>query len=367
MSGAAHATPLATRHNNFDAVRLFAALLVLWGHQFALMGKRVPLILDNEPGALGVVMFFTLSGYLVTLSWMSDPHMGRFSLRRVLRIWPGLLVAVLFCAAVVGPLFTTLPLREYARSYGTWQYFANLWLDTRYALPGVFQNLPYPQTVNGTLWTIRLEVGCYVALALCGVFGLLRRRLAAPLALAVLIALAAALQWRYAERPGIPSPPWSAGLQYGLMFTLGVVLASLNNAMLRRRTAAMAMLLAATSALYWLGPQPLYGQAWLLALGGSAVILGSSATPGLASAGRWGDFSYGLYIYGFPVQQAVMALGGAAWGFLPAFVLSVAVTLALAALSWHVVERPALLLKPRARRALSSSAAQPRAARADAS
>ncbi len=355
MSFAAHATPLASRHNNFDAVRLFAAFLVLWGHQFALMGKRVPLILGNEPGALGVVMFFTLSGYLVTLSWMSDPHVGRFALRRALRIWPGLLAAVLFCAAVIGPLFTTLSLSEYAKSYGTWQYFANLWLDTRYWLPGVFQTLPYPLTVNGTLWTIRLEIGCYVALGLCGVFGLLRWRVAAPLALVV---LATALQWRYAERPGITLPAWSAGLQYGLMFALGVALASVNTLLLSRRTAAMAVLLAATTALYWLGPKPLYGQASLLALGGSAVILGSCTTSGLAKAGRFGDFSYGLYIYGFPVQQAVVALGGAEWGFLPAFLLSVTATLVLAVLSWHIIEKPALTLKPRARSAVPAMAAE---------
>ncbi len=348
MSGAPHVTPLATRHNNFDAVRLFAAFLVLWGHQFALMGKRVPLILGNEPGALGVVMFFTLSGYLVTLSWMADPHAGRFTLRRALRIWPGLMAAVVFCTAVVGPLFTTLSLQEYALSYGTWQYFTNLWLDTRYWLPGVFQSHPYPLTVNGTLWTIRLEVGCYVALGLAGVLGLLRWRVTGLLALVV---LATALQWRYAERAGIRLPPWSAGLQYGLMFGLGVALASMNNLMLRRRTAAMALLLTATTALYWLGPSPLYGQASLLALGGSAVILGSCATTGLVNAGRYGDFSYGLYIYGFPVQQAVVALGGTEWGFLPALLLGLVITLVLAALSWHVIEKPALSLKPSARRA----------------
>ena len=361
MPGAPHATPLATRHNNFDAVRLSAAFLVLWGHQFALMGKRVPLILGNEPGALGVVIFFTLSGYLVTLSWMSDPHAGRFVLRRVLRIWPGLLVAVVFCAALIGPMFTTLSLREYARSYSTWQYFTNLWLDTRYWLPGVFSQHPYPLTVNGTLWTIRLEVGCYMALTLAGVFGLLGRRVAAPLLLLALLVLASALQWRYAERAGIVLPPWSAGLQYGLMFALGAVLASMNHVMLRRRTAAMAVLLVATTALYWLGPKPLYGQASLLALGGSAVILGSCATAGLSGAGRWGDFSYGLYIYGFPVQQAVVAMGGAEWGFLPAFLLSLTITLVLAVLSWHIVERPALSLKPSARRAAPFPAHHPTA------
>lgn len=358
MSEVVQATALAPRHNNFDAVRLLAAFLVIWGHQFALLGMPVPLILSNEPGALGVVMFFTLSGYLVTLSWLADPHPLRFVARRALRIWPGLLVAVIFCALLVGPVFTRLSLREYLHSDGTWQYFANLWLDTRYWLPGVFEKNPFPLTVNGTLWTIALEVGCYAVLCVGGVLGLLRWRAATALAL---LALAVALQWRYTSRSGMVLPPWSAGLQYGLMFALGATLASFNSAMLRHRSMALALVLVATSALYWLAPAPLYGQAQLLALGGAGVILGSCSTRGIAGIGRYGDFSYGLYIYGFAVQQSVVTLGGGAWGFLPALIASLVVTLLLAALSWHFIERPALTLKPRARRpvALTNSAASP--------
>ncbi|MFT8095014.1 acyltransferase family protein, partial [Salmonella enterica] len=75
----AHGVGTAARSNNFDALRLLAALLVIWSHQFAVMGLPGPQLLHNEPGALGVVIFFAISGYLVTLSWLADPHLGRFA------------------------------------------------------------------------------------------------------------------------------------------------------------------------------------------------------------------------------------------------------------------------------------------------
>ncbi|WP_245960612.1 acyltransferase family protein [Simplicispira hankyongi] len=341
MSAAPHALH-APRLNNFDAVRLMAALLVIWGHQFALMGMPVPLILGNEPGALGVIIFFALSGYLVSISWEADAHAGRFALRRVLRIWPGLLAVVLLSVLVLGPLFTTLPLRDYLRTGGTWDYLSNLWLDTRYPLPGVFEHNPLPASVNGPLWTIQLEVGCYIALALAGSLGLLRWRFSAPLAL---LALAAALQWRYGS--GRPVSTWSFGLQYGMMFAVGASLASFRSAMLRWHGRSMALVLLAALALHAWGPQPVAGQAPLLALAAGAVILGSAATPGLTGAARHGDFSYGLYIYGFPMQQTVIALGGGALGFPVALALSLMLAFAWAVFSWRLVERPALSFKPR--------------------
>ena len=178
------------RANNFDALRLFAALLVIWGHQFAIMGRPVPLILGgNEPGAVGVVMFFAISGYLVTLSWLADPHLLRFAARRALRIWPALCVVVLLCIVVLGPLVTTLPQAAYWKSAGTWDYLSNIWLKTRYALPGVFDGNPVASSVNGPLWTIPLEVTCYAILAALGVCGITRTRWSGPAIFLILLIL----------------------------------------------------------------------------------------------------------------------------------------------------------------------------------
>lgn len=343
MRGAAHAAD-AARRNNFDALRLLAALLVIWGHQFPMLGLPTPLIAHNEPGALGVVMFFAVSGYLVTQSWRADPHLGRFAQRRALRIWPGLTVAVLLCVLVLGPLVTTLPLRDYFSSAGTRLYLSNLWLNTRFALPGVFEGHPIAGSVNGPLWTIPLEVGCYAVLALAGVLGAVRTRWAAPL---VLLALMAVLQWRYSPPPGAPMPAWSFGLQYGMVFALGSTLAVWADAWRARILPATVAWVGLCVALHAWGPQPLAGQAVILGLGGLAVLLGQASWPVVRRAGRWGDVSYGLYIYAFPVQQLLVAWGAQQWGLGPALAATLVGSFALAALSWHWVEQPALAFKPR--------------------
>lgn len=330
----------AHRANNFDALRLLAALMVIWSHQFALMGLPTPLVFHNEPGALGVVLFFAISGYLVTHSWVADPHLGRFWLRRFLRIWPGLTVLVLLSVFVLGPWLTELPLAQYFRHPATREHLYNLVLNTRISLPGIFASSPHPGSLNGPLWTIPLEVGCYVALALMGCIGLMHWRWFPWL---VFAALAATLQWRYSSSP---SPEWSFALQYGMIFALGSVMARCDFWWRPRPWVTAAGLLAVCALLYFYGPAPLNGQSPLFALAGLAIVWGTCRTPGVARAGHFGDFSYGLYIYGFPVQQIII------WGFsnqlsFPvAMALSVLGALLCAVFSWHLVEKPALRWKP---------------------
>lgn len=336
------ALPHKTHHraNNFDALRMMAALLVIWSHQFALMGLTTPLFFGNEPGAAGVVMFFAISGYLVSQSWKSDPNVLRFALRRILRIWPGLTVVVLFAVLVLGTLLTELPLAAYFNHPETRQHLGNLLLNTHISLPGVFTGNPHPGSVNGPLWTIPLEVGCYAGLAFLGTLGVLRWRWAP---LGVFLLLIIWLQWRYR---GPQFPEWSFALQYAIIFSLGAALARWEHVWRPRPwITALVVLVACGMLLRW-GPSILAGQAPLWALGALAVVWGSCNTPGFASAGRFGDFSYGLYIYGFPVQQLVIWCFTNQLSFPIAFALSVMGALALAIASWHWVEKPALRWKP---------------------
>ena len=329
------------RANNFDALRLMAALLVIWSHQFALMGRPVPLIFGNEPGALGVVLFFAISGYLVTQSWSADPHVGRFALRRFLRIWPALTVLVLLSVFVLGPWLTQLPLEHYFRHPATREHLYNLVLHTHVSLPGIFASSPHPGSLNGPLWTIPLEVGCYVAVGLMGGVGLMRWRW---YPLGVLVALACILQWRYSASPSLP---WSFALQYAMVFALGSAMARWDSVWRPRPWAAAILVLAACSLLYQYGPSPLNTQSPLLALAGLGILWGTCRTPGVARAGNFGDFSYGLYIYGFPVQQIIIWYFANQLPFSVALVMSVAGALFFAVLSWHFVEKPALRWKPR--------------------
>lgn len=170
------ATP-AHPANNFDFVRIVAATLVLYSHQYALSGQMEPSFFGlHSFGGFAVLIFFAISGYLVTQSWYSDPNILRFALRRLLRIWPALAVVVTLTALVLGPVVSSLPAADYYAHGGTWQYFLNLRFIAVYILPGVFEKNPYPLGVNGSIWTIPIEVLCYLVLAVCGLAGLLKKK-----------------------------------------------------------------------------------------------------------------------------------------------------------------------------------------------
>ena len=332
----------ANRRNNFDAIRLAAALAVLWDHQHALMGLPGPKALHNSYGGLAVAVFFAISGYLVAKSWLNDPHLLRFAWRRALRIWPGLVVAVLLCVFVLGPIATQLPVADYLRHPQTWAYLKTLYLDVQFTLPGVFaSNLSH--SVNGSLWTIPIEVKCYIALAALGVLGIWKYPAASAICLAALLAY---LAHRY-NFSANPAPEWSYSLQYAVVFVIGMVFASFERFWRHRPWRAVLVLVPLLIALSWMFPV-WRGQAPVWALGCAAIIVGASSWPVLRDVGRFGDCSYGAYIYAFPVQQCVLWLLGPGFSnFWLATGLSLVLTLLLAWASWHLIEQPALRLKPR--------------------
>jgi peptidoglycan/LPS O-acetylase OafA/YrhL len=334
--------PAAHDRNNFDFLRVAAAFAVLLSHQYALSGRPEPLVqfLGSSWGGLGVLVFFAISGYLVAGSWQNDPHLGRFAARRLLRIWPGLAVACLLVALVLGPMVSELGARDYYRSpllreylelLGLWQFKAQL--------PGVFAHNPIAGSANGSLWTIPIEVGCYLALAGVGALGVLRRT---GLALAVFAGFC--IWFFFFFRVGYDQPIRMT-LQMGIVFFAGACCWLLRPWWQSRRVAvgsAAALLVLAAWHGGWAEP------AFTLGLPLAVVAVGTASTPVLRSFGRYGDVSYGLYIFAYPVQQSVIAVTGNQGSVAAGAALATAITLLLAFLSWHLVEKRALAFKPRA-------------------
>lgn len=170
--------------NNFAVLRIIAAMLVLISHSWPLTGHLVdPLmaVTNNHltGGTLGVMMFFAMSGFLVTESYLRRDSIASFFEARALRLFPALAVA-LAVAIFIGASVTTLSAADYFSQPQTSQYFAkNLLLDTRYELPGVFANTPYPRVVNGSLWTLPTEWFMYCIVGLLGALAILRSQAAA--------------------------------------------------------------------------------------------------------------------------------------------------------------------------------------------
>lgn len=327
------------RENNFDFLRMVAASMVLYSHHFVLSGRMyAPDFFGlHSYGTVGVWMFFAMSGYLVTQSWYSDPHVIRFALRRFLRIWPAFTVVVCVAALILGPLVSGWSARDYFMDPGWRVYLKNLWMDSQFMLPGVFGTNPFqPPSVNGSIWTIPIEVACYIIFAFLGFVGLWKRR-----SMLVLMAFGCLVLYFYRYDPAFHG---ESRYEFVLYFFLGASLFVLRDFWLARPLLWGFGVLAAGALAFGLG-KPYLGLALMLPY--AVIRFGVSSTPIVRAVGRYGDLSYGTYLFAFPVQQTVIQYLHPQYGLATTMALSFAVTLLLAFFSWHWVEKPALRMKPR--------------------
>lgn len=338
------ADELAREHNGFTPVRLALALAVVVSHAFSVTTGAVA----DEPlhrltgytlGEHAVNGFFAVSGFLVTMSYARRGPRD-YLLARALRVAPGLVAATLLVALVLGGAMTTLPLAQYLASPGLWRFVTGTLttFKSSAALPGVFDQNAF-QFPMGTVWTLKYEVVCYAGVLLAGLLGLLRRQ---AVVLALVVALAVALTVLHGMRPEPPKGIETA-LRLPLIFAAGAGLY-----VWRKRVRlsigflALASIVAAASL-----ATPAYAPALFLAEAYAVVWLALAPSLSRPELDWKTDLSYGTYLYGWPVQQALHA---AYPGLSPLALLglSIALTLAIAALSWFAVERPALRLKARA-------------------
>lgn len=335
---------LGGRDNNLNLIRIVAASAVLVSHAFALTTgdeMREPFRASTglSLGQFAVAIFFGLSGLLIARSFDRRQTIAHFVSARVLRLWPALAVVLVLTAFALGPVISSLPLGQYLTSGQTLAYVPrNLSLAFRYDfLPGVFTSNPDGTSTNGSLWSLFYEVACYGGVVAAGYLGALRSNWRFTLFLALVIA---GHIWSVAAAP-------AGGLLYrldvmgfvGFPFALGMA-----TYVWRER---LVIGLAGIAAV-WLLVAGLWGTAWLA----SAIMLALIYTclwlafvpKGAALAyNRIGDFSYGVYIFAFPVQQTLIAI----WpghGAFTNIAVSGAITLLLAFASWHLVEKRAIAL-----------------------
>lgn len=341
-----------SRGNNFDLIRLVAALMVVVGHAYPLTGFSSPGLFGNSLQALGVKIFFVISGFLIVGSWRRDPSIYRYCMRRALRIFPGLAGVVIFCVFLLGLALTDLSWTDYLNNGRARTYFSNLVFYPQYDLPGVFTSNIYPRAVNGSLWSLPAEICMYVIGPMLCVAG--ARSLRAPqrglFIGGIFIALTSMLALRIFEAPTavIYGSSLSSFLDVSPYFLLGAIY---NFPELKRRLNLTGVVVGAVllAALAQVAAHPALVEAVLYVMLPSIVIfLGQLSF----SVGNWlaekGDISYGIYLYGFPVQQLVSHWlrpdGLSPWAN-TLFALPLTVSLAVA--SWVLIEKPFLRLKPK--------------------
>lgn len=352
------ASHTAHRRNLFDLVRLVAASVVLIYHSFPLSGAREPFhsVLGLTLGTTALMAFFGISGYLVTASWTRDPRVVPYAAKRALRVLPGLVLCSLLTALVLGPLVTSLDVGQYLSRSGPYAYFAKQSLLETFnpTLPGVFLHNPLPGVVNGSTWTLPIEVCCYASVAVAGLVGALQRPrlLLAGLGLVVLAMVLGAP----ADSATGHGPTGAATLVNALRpcggFLTGACLWLARDRLPRGR-ALMALAIAVIFLPAGVGVRSAID---MLAIPYLAVRVGSLPAGRLAVLTGLGDVSYGIYIYAYPVQQT---LAQAAPGISPLVLTCIALPIAwlLGLASWHAVERRAIAFKARLPQPRSRTAA----------
>lgn len=304
-------------------------------HQMA-SGFVRPFILAILP------MFFAMSGFLVTASLLRAKTMAEYVVLRMLRIVPALCVAVCVAALVLGPLLTLLPLRHYFADVSFYSYFLNVIGKIQFQLPGMFIDNPDPGMVNRQLWTIPGELKCYIILCVFALAGITRRPI---LMLAVVVAAALIfpiidVAIRKERLDGLNSVTAHSLI---LAFCCGVT-AYLYRDRLRLGASFLALAAVLSYALLFF---PYTQYIAVMPLTYVTVSIGLAGLPRsvLSSAG---NYSYGLYLYGYPIQQTYSLLfpEHRIWWLNILFTLTIG--LALAMVSWRFVEQPMLRQRPRA-------------------
>jgi peptidoglycan/LPS O-acetylase OafA/YrhL len=330
------------RTSGFDYLRVVLAVSVLVWHSYPLTkgAEAAAIVMSSPLGALirlVLPMFFALSGFLVAGSLARNP-LRTFLCYRGLRIVPALAMEVLLSAVILGPMLTTETAHGYFLDARFSHYFLNIIGLVHYELPGVFTQNPFPDIVNGSLWTVPVELECYVALVVLSVVGISDRP--KLLFAAIIFGIAAFLAFSaLRDTPYLRIDSALPGRLLVLCFLTGVLLYGLKASIPYSVWAfggAVVLAIIALSAvrLYVLAPFPAaYITVWL-------GLRNPRRLPILFN----GDYSYGLYLYAFPIQQTWVWL--LPWiGYWQLTLLSLVVVSIFAGCSWHVVERRALDLK----------------------
>jgi len=336
--------------NNFGAIRLVLASLVILSHSYpAMHGSFAGEMLwdatrgQMELGALAVNLFFATSGYLITLSWLRTPQLGTFLTKRVLRIYPGFVLASVISLLVVAPLAGA----EAGVAFAPLQIVKHVARVVLLSAPkaiGVFEG-HHIEVLNLSLWTIRYEFICYLLVpVICVLAGRLGRS-------GVLLLYAASLIWhgsqgRYlVEEGGIEFPLLGSTLiwpRFICYFLGGMVLAMYRDVVPHRRWLlglSVAMLLITARWGNW------FFIAFAVAGSYALFFVAYEQLIPVSSIGRRWDLSYGAYLYGWPVEMLFVHYLGDRLGPWAIFALALPVALGLAALSWHFIEEPFLRAK----------------------
>ena len=333
------------RDNNLNLMRVIAAMLVLLSHSFTVATGDS----SSEPGRLqlgltlgdfAVDIFFVMSGYLVTKSITRSQSLRHYALARGFRIFPGLWIALAISTAIVCVWFTSAPLSHNLLDLEVWRYVlknAIVVTGPVFGFPGAFSGNPYPASVNASLWTLPLELWMYIVLAIAWVLSRLLPWKRPDNFQNMVRALAVVLTVAAIGCVAIGHP--SNSLRHASMFYIAACLYGFQDRVPLRGAAFVTVLAMLLGAAFL--PRLAFEVPYRLLV--PYLVLYVAFIPGgfVRRYNCVGDYSYGIYIYAFPIQQ-MCAASFPGISVLRLFLLSGALTVVCAMLSWHLIEKAAM-------------------------
>jgi len=326
--------------NHFNFIRLFAAFLVFYGHAFVFMGNPIHIALNHE---VGLFIFFSISGYLISMSWELDPSLKRYFIKRTLRIFPALIVVIVLSIVVLGPIMTTLSLKDYFSSPILLLYLKNIFLHISFYLPGVFEHNHVPNAVNGSLWSLPVEFFMYILVAV-----LHREKYYIKYIVLVAFLIFATVTVLWARVASEMVVVYGTDLRQvaivGTFFWAGAVMYHWDIKRFFSFENFVIVLLFSIFVYQW---GYFYSIVSLALIPFLVLSFGFSNSQYLSFFNK-ADYSYGFYIYAFPVQQSIIYLKpdiSIMWYLISGFII----TMFFASMSWHFVEQPMIRLKPKIR------------------
>ncbi|KAB2752367.1 acyltransferase family protein [Brucella anthropi] len=323
-----------SHHNSFDLMRFVLAAAVLVSHHYGLSGLAAPTIpfAGVSLGRFAVFAFFAVSGFLMYNSLSRTNDFYFYFSSRLLRIVPNLIVAVVTSSLVLMVIFHNYE-NVLSHLYYIRKDALSFIAKPSYWIEGIFTDRPDPG-VNGSLWTLQYEFFMYIVIFL--VFLLPRRVVGYALVLLVAIASLPALQnsddtKRIATFHVDLGDLWKTGFH----FLTGALIAHFWRFISARKAISVALAIVGIAALATFAPDR---RSWMIALVWVPFFI-VCLSPFASGFSRFGDASYGVYIYAFPIQQVSIITIQSFWG---SMTVSFLVTVAVGYACWHGFEKRCL-------------------------